>query len=237
MGAKHNVIQLETQRQDIKTKAASNPRGLLLGLCIASVVAVAATTAAAVVVVVIGNKLGSPQFRKKVKFCNCCSTALQQHHSHSWWMNQSAQAGGLRNLYLSFSLCPPHALACLITRFVSIMEATASTTGKLETPPPPPPLPAATTGSSFACNLGFALENAIRLDKRPQRTAVAAAAALLTPSLSRALLPPTVRAQSAWCDSTMRLGIFLRSASTAVAQWLLFTPFVCNFPIENSHTQ
>lgn len=83
MGAKHNVIQLETQRQDIKTKAASNPRGLLLGLCIASVVAVAATTAAAVVVVVIGNKLGSPQFRKKVKFCNCCSTAFQQHHSHS----------------------------------------------------------------------------------------------------------------------------------------------------------
>lgn len=32
MGAKLNVIQLEALRRDIKTKAASNPRGLLLGL-------------------------------------------------------------------------------------------------------------------------------------------------------------------------------------------------------------
>lgn len=32
MGSKLNVIQLEALRRDIKTKAASNPRGLLLGL-------------------------------------------------------------------------------------------------------------------------------------------------------------------------------------------------------------
>lgn len=74
-GAQLNVIQLEALRRDIKTKAASNPRGLLLGLCIPRVVVAAAVDVVVAAALVIGNKLGSPQFRKKVKFCNCCSTA------------------------------------------------------------------------------------------------------------------------------------------------------------------
>lgn len=75
MGAQLNVIQLEALRRDIKTKAASNPRGLILGLCIPRVVVAAVVDVVVAAAVVIGNKLGSPQFRKKVKFCNCCSTA------------------------------------------------------------------------------------------------------------------------------------------------------------------
>lgn len=225
-GAKLNVIQLETQRQDIKTKAASNPRGLLLGLCIASVVVVAAaaTTAA---VVVIGNKLGSPQFRKKVKFCNCCS-------SHSTtadgWISQPKRAAC--EISTSHSLSPTSSAPPARLPYNPFrVDNGGNCLSDWQLEMPPPPLPAATTSSSFACNLGFALENAIRFDKRPQLTAQHSSSS----SSGSTIDSLSCSRSSSHCASPkcMRFNnapgnLFARRISSS-AQWLLFTSFVCNF--------
>lgn len=73
--AQRNSIRGAATRYQNKSSIKSAGAALGLILYIPRVVVANVVDVVVAAAVVIGNKLGSPQFRKKVKFCNCCSTA------------------------------------------------------------------------------------------------------------------------------------------------------------------